>query len=142
MRRRTSSFKIDDSAITEHGFTFCGTYPTKFTGNNFILTNKDTLCVKVYSNNQTSDWFAAGFGQFSGKDWIHVQSGIVQDFLKKEGAKYEYNNMLARAPEHAQSMDKAPSGALVRIMQFRLGQLTLRTGVVRKSLRKDRKSVV
>ena len=134
---RKATFEIDDSAITESGFTCHSTYPAKFTGNTFILTSTDTLCVKVYSNNQTGDWFAAGFGQFFGKDWIHVQSGIARDFLKKEGAKYEYNNMLARAPEHAQSMDKAPSGALVRIMRSRLGQLTLRTGVVWKSSKEN-----
>ena len=78
-----------------------------------------------------------GFGLFIGTDWIHVQSRIARDYLTNKSAWYEYDHMLAGALEHVQSMDKAPSGALVRIMQFRLGQLTLRTGVVRKSLRKN-----
>ena len=134
---RRATFEIDDGAITERGFICHSTYPAKFTGHKFILTNTDTLCVKVYSNDDTGDCFAVGFGQFFGKDWIHVQSGIVRDFLKKEGAKYEYNNMLARAPEYVQSMDKAPSGSLVRIMRSRLGQLTLRIGLVRKSSREN-----
>ena len=47
----------------------------------------------------------------------------------------KYYKMLARAPEHVQSMDKAASGARVRIMQTRLHQLTLRTCIVRKSSR-------
>ena len=45
--------------------------------------------------------------------------------------------MLARAPEHARSLDKARSGARVCIMQTRLRQLTLRTGVVWKSSREN-----
>ena len=108
----------------------------KFTGDSFILTITDTLCIKIYSNDDTGDCFAVGFGQFFGKDWIHVQSG-TWDFLSEESARYEYNNMLARAPEHVHSMDKARSGALVCTMQSRLGQLTLRTGVVWKSSREN-----
>ena len=72
----------------------------------------DTLCVKVYSNNQTGDCFAVGFGQFFGVDWIHVESGEsspVQDFHWEEYAKMEYYRMLARALEHAKSMDKVYS---------------------------------
>ena len=136
---RKAAFEIDDSAITERGFTCHSTYPAKFTGASFILTNTDTLCVKVYSNIQTGHCFAVGFGQFFSKDWIHVQSGIARDFLRKdsEGARHEYNNMLARAPEHARSMDKARSEGRVCVMQIRLPQSTLRTCVVRKSSREN-----
>jgi len=54
----------------------------------------------------------------------------------------EYPKMLARAPEHARSMDKVRSGAgrcgRVCIMQTRLRQLTLRTScLVWKSSRKN-----
>ena len=45
--------------------------------------------------------------------------------------------MLARAPELAQSMDKAPSEARVCVMQTRLPQLILRTCVVWKSPREN-----
>jgi len=45
--------------------------------------------------------------------------------------------MLARAPEHAQSMDKARSGARVCIMQNHLRQLTQHTYVVWKSPREN-----
>ena len=111
----------------------------KFTGNSFILTNTDTLCVKVYSNNQTGHCFAVGFGQFLGKDWIHVESdpSLVQDSLWKEYAQQEYNRMLARAPEYVRSMHKAHSGALVSTMRTRLHQLTLRTCVMWKSSREN-----
>ena len=100
-----------------------------------MLTNTDTLCVKVYSNNQTGHYFAVGFGQFFGVDWIHVESGesSLQDSHRKEYAEMEYYKMLARALEHARSMDKAYSQSWVCIMQTRLHQLTLRTGVVCKS---------
>ena len=45
--------------------------------------------------------------------------------------------MLARAPEHAQSMDKARSEGLVGFIRTHLGQLTLRTCVVWKSSREN-----
>jgi len=58
-------------------------------------------------------------------------------------AQIEYPKMLARAPEHARSMDKVRSGAgrcgRICIMQTPLRQLTLRTSrcVVWKSSRKS-----
>ena len=106
----------------------------KFVGNSFILTKEDTLCVKVYSNNQSGDYFAVGFGQFFGMDWIHVDP---EEFDLEKDAELEYYKMLARAPEHVQSMDKAASRACVCITQTRLHQFTLRTDVVRKSSGKN-----
>ena len=139
-----AAFVIDDSATTKNGFTCHGAYPAKFTGNTFTLTSTDPLCVKVYSNNQTGHCFAVGFGQCFGKDWIHVvsdESGMWVSSLMKY-AQVEYPKMLARAPEHARSMDKVRSGAgccgRVCIMQTRLRQLTLRTSCVMwKSSRKN-----
>jgi len=129
---RNAAFEIDDSAITENGFTYRGAYPEKFTGNTFTLTSTDPLCVKVYS--KADHCFAVGFGQCFGQDWIHVVASVYS-----WGA---YDKILARAPEHAHSMDKARSGAgrygRVCIMQTRLHQLTLRTScVVWKSSRKS-----
>jgi len=111
----------------------------KFTENSFILTNTDTLCIKVYSNNQTGHCFAVGFGQFLGKDWIHVESdsSLARDSFWKEYAQEEYEKMLARAPEYAQSMNKARSGDRVCIMQAHLRQLTQHTYVVWKSPREN-----
>ena len=136
---RKATFEIDDSAITENGFTYRGACPAKFTGNTLMLTSTDPLCVKVYFNDETCDCFAVGFGQLFGKDWIHVESGKSSpwDFFWKEYAKHEYSKMLARAPEHARSMDKAYSKSWVCIMQTRLRRLTVRTGVVRKSSREN-----
>ena len=45
--------------------------------------------------------------------------------------------MLARAPEHARSMDKVRSGVRVGIMQTHLCQFTLRTCVMWASSRKN-----
>ena len=119
----------------------------KFTGNTFILTSADPLCVKVYSNNQTGHCFAVGFGQFLAKEWIHVvseESGtcnltvcaevVCTEQHAKQYAREEYNNMLARAPEHVQSMGKARSKTQVCIMQTHLCQLILHTCVVWRSL--------
>ena len=62
--------------------------------------------------------------------------------LQKDYAQKEYNKMLARAPEHVWSLDKARSGARryghVCIMQACLCQLTLHTSwIVWKSSRKS-----
>ena len=116
-----ATFTVDDNAVTKNGFTYQRAYPV--TSNMFTLTDTNPLCVKVYSNDETGDCFAVGFGQFLGKGWIHVESG-TWDFL------WEECNMLARAPEYARSMDKTRSEARVCIMQTRLHQLTLRTCVV------------
>jgi len=139
MSRCIAAFEIDDSTITERGFTYRSTYPVKFTGNSFILTSMDTLCVKVYSNNQTGHCFAVGFGQFLGKNWIHIESDapLARGSSWKEYAQEEYDKMLARAPEHAQYMDKMRSGDRVCIMQAHLRQLTQHTYVVWKSPREN-----
>jgi len=120
---RNAAFEIDDSAITKGGFVCFDTLPRDFTGNTFTLTSTNPLCVKVYSNDQTGDYFAVGFGQCFGKDWIHVEyveygmwHPLSGEFAKEEFAKEEYNIMLADAPEHVRSMDKARSGARVCIM--------------------------
>ena len=136
MSHRKATFEIDDSAITERGFTYRSAYPAELTGNSFILTNTDTLCIKVYSNNQTGGCFAVGFGQFIGKHWIHVVAEESGTWDSVEYAQEGYDKMLARAPEHARSLHgKVHSGSRVYIMQTRLHQLTLRTCVVRKSSR-------
>ena len=81
-----------------------------------------------------------GLGQFFGKHWIHVESKEYGIWDSTEYAEEAFNEMLARAPEHARFMpDKARSGArdLVCIMQTRLCQLTLRTCVVWQSSREN-----
>ena len=91
-----------------------------------------------------------GFGQFFGKNWIHVVSGqsgtwgstkCTEEWVEQHAevyAKEQYDEMLARAPEHARSMDKARSEARVCFMRTRLDQLSLRTSCVAwKSSRKN-----
>ena len=142
---RSAAFEIDDSAITKNGFVCFDTLPRNFTGNTFILTSTNPLCVKVYSNDQTGDYIAVGFGQCFGKDWVNVEyvkSGTWNPLFSKELTmelfpKEKYNDMLAEAPEHMRSMDKARSGAQICIMHTRLRQSTLRTCVVWKSSREN-----
>ena len=69
-----TTFHIDDSALTENGFTCCDAYPKEFIGNTLTLTTTDSLCVKVYSGDLPDHRFVVGFGQSFGKDWIHVIS--------------------------------------------------------------------
>ena len=80
---RKATFEIDDSAITERGFTHHSAYPEKFKENMFILTSTDPLCIKVYSNDDTGDCFAVGFGQFFGTNWIHVQNREAQSWRRR-----------------------------------------------------------
>ena len=65
----------------------------------------------------------------------------MSDSFWEEYAQNEYDKMLARAPEHAQSMDKARSGAgrygRVYIKQTRLRQSTLRIYVMWQSSREN-----
>jgi len=138
---RNASFEIDDSTITENAFVCLDTLPLNFAGNTFTLTSTDPLCVKVYSNDQTGHSFAVGFGQCFGKGWLHVVSE-GWDRFRTEDAPMEYDKMLARALEHARSMDRAHSRSKhhdqVCIMQTRLRQLILRTSfTVWQSSRKN-----
>ena len=127
---RNATFKIDDSVLTDNGFTCCHTYPDKFTGNTLTLTSTDPLCVKVYSDGLTNHRFAVGLGQSFGKDWIHVvsnESKTLAHLSWEDYAEHKYIEMLVRTPEHAQDMNKARSRAersdQVCIMQACLPQI-------------------
>ena len=124
--RRSTTFKIDDSALTENGFTCCDTYPAKFTGDTLTLTSTDSLCIKVYSDSLTNKCFVVGLGLCFGKDWIHAFSDPRRlNYLYIEHIYYDIQFSM---PEHAQHMNKAHSGAergdQVCIMQTRLPRTT------------------
>ena len=125
---RNTTFEIDDSALTESGFTFCDAYPMKSTGNTLTLTSTDSLCIKVYSDSLTDHRFVVGFGHSFDKEWIHVvsdESEIIPRPPWWNYAEHKYNDMLVRTPEHAQRMVKARSGAeQVCIMQTCLPRTT------------------
>ena len=128
---RSTTFEIDDSALTENGFTCCDTYPVKFTGDTLTLTSTDSLCTRVYSDNLTNEWFVVGLGLCFGKDWVHVFSDGSNTIPRPSWQNYienEYDDMLINTPEHAQHMNKARSGAersdQVCIMQIRLPRTT------------------
>ncbi|KAL4063530.1 hypothetical protein V8B97DRAFT_1876750 [Scleroderma yunnanense] len=102
---RDATFEIDDSAITKNGFTYCGAYPSTLRGNTFMLTSTDPLCIKVYSDTQANCRFAVGFGQCFGQDWIHCVSEKPSNEHSLENySRFEYDKMMARGLEHAQSM--------------------------------------
>jgi len=126
-----TTFEVDDSALAENGFTCCDAYPEEFTGNTLTLTNTDLLCIKVYSDSSTKHRFVVGLGQSFGRDWIHVTADEFYTTLQlswEDYADYKYDEMLDRAPEHAQAVNKARSGSepygQVCIMQTRLPQIT------------------
>ena len=114
-----STFEIDDSVIHKEGLAMDSR--ETITGNTVTLSTTDPLCVKDYSYGQ---WyhFTVGFGQCFGQNWIHVVCKATDLFSSNI-----YDTMLVRAPEHAQSMKRARSGAAhyqVYILQTRLPQST------------------
>ena len=111
---RSTTFQIDDSALTDNGFTCFDTYPRKFTGDTLTLTGTNSLCIKVYSDSLTNHRFLVGLGLSFGKDWIHVVSdgsNTIPRHLWRDYIEIKYMDMEVRMPEHAQYMNKARSGA-------------------------------
>ena len=103
---RNSTFEIDDSAITEIGFTYSDACPEGLiTGNTITLSTTDPLGVKGYSCGQEYQ-FAVGFGHWFGQNWVHV-------FCEKsETISWSvYHLILERLLERAKSMEKARFGA-------------------------------
>ena len=96
------TFEVDDSAMTENGFTYCNSCPSELKGNMLVLTGASPLCVRTYSNSQ-GDLFAVAFGQCFSQGWIHVTrnfTGELPQFYERE---------LVKGPERAQLMADAPS---------------------------------
>jgi len=127
----STTFEVDDSALTENGFTCCATYPIKFTGDTLTLTSTDSLCIKVYSDSLTNHRFVVGLGLSFGKHWIHVVSGESNTIPRpswRDYIEHKYMEMKVRTPEHARHMNKVRSGAgrygQVCIMQTRLPRTT------------------
>ena len=117
-----STLKIDDSALRKEGFTLSDRCPKEiFTGNMATtLSTTDPLFLNFYSGSEGCQ-FIMGFGQCFGQNWIH---SIEHD---SDSLWSCYDEMLERAPEYAQFMKKACSGAVscwVCIMETHLPQST------------------
>ncbi|KIM50494.1 hypothetical protein SCLCIDRAFT_1225311 [Scleroderma citrinum Foug A] len=126
-----TTFKIDDSALTENGFTCIGAFPKEFSGSTLTLTSINPLCVKVYSDSLTNHPLVVGLGQYFGRGWMHVVSDESSEFPQPSWEDYtrlKYREILSRTPEYAQHMNRAPSGAerygRIFIMHSRLRQIT------------------
>ena len=128
--RRTTTFKVDDTALIENGFTYCDTYPKEFAGDTLTLTSINCLGIKVYSDNLTNTCLVVGLGQYLGKDWIHVVSNepttiprtseLWEFYIYKK-----YREMKNRMSAHARHVNKARSGVeQVCIMRTRLPRST------------------
>jgi len=125
--RRNTTFKIDDSALIENGLIYYDAYPKEFAGDTPTLTSANSLGIKVYSDNLTSNTFLiVGLGKSLGKDWIHVvsdESDITSRASKswKVYIENKYLEMKARMPAHVRHVNKARSGVdQVCIMQTHL----------------------
>ena len=122
---RNATFEIDDSSLTENGFSCCDPYPNEISGNTLTLTSTCFSCTKVYSDGLVR--FMVGLGQSFGKNWIHVVSDESPQDSLDSYAWRGYYEMRARAPEHVQQ-NKARSRAerygQACIMQTRLSRTT------------------
>ena len=98
------TFDIDDSGITENGFTCSHADPTNFTRNTFTLTNTNPFCFKIYSEQRGNGCFKVDFGQCLGQDWVHLgvarySTRRIDDKLKlqvPDGAQSMYSNFRTR----------------------------------------------
>ena len=109
-----TTFEVDDSMLTENGFTCCDEYPRKFTGNTLTLISTNPLWLKVYFDSQARHRFSVGFGQSFGKRWIHVGSvgsNIIHPPPWGADTMHKYFEMLDEMPEHAQAMNKTRFGS-------------------------------
>jgi len=128
---RNPIFEFDDEAVFERGFSCSSTYPNELMdGNKVELNSSDPLCARSYANSLTNSHFSVGFGQCFGQVWIHVfheeRSKIFAG--SEEDAKEEYNKILIRGPEHAQSMAESyPGPSHICIKHTRLPHWTVRT---------------
>ena len=127
-----TTFEIDDSALTENGFTYRAAYPMKFSGDTLTLTSTDPLCAKVYSDSVTDHCLVVSLGKSSGQDWIYVVSDESNTIPRLPWQNYiaeKYYETRFGAPGHTrQRMDLARPGAerygQIFIMQTRLPQST------------------
>ena len=122
-------FEIDDSAVTDNDFTYCGTFPLQLAEKRLTLTSNIAPQIFIYSDSHTHRHFAVGLGQCFGQDWVCFT-------CEKPTAAYNgqpiweytveaHREMVVRGPEHARSMAEARSGkrhSRLCIMQVRLPQ--------------------
>ena len=101
----TVTFDIDDSGITENGFTCSNEVPAEHAGNKFTLTNANPFCVKTYSEQQGNSCFKVVFGQCLGLDWVH----LYYDFSLRTASLVDSEASIAQGPDWASAMSDAPS---------------------------------
>ena len=108
-----SIVEIDNSALRKDDFVSSHSWPTWpkdiFTGNMVTLSTTDPLCYNHYICRRGTYEFVVGFGQCFGQNWIHSITAS-----SKEAFGYHqdcHDELQAKAPERAQSMKRACSGA-------------------------------
>ena len=89
------TFKIDDNAMSENGFTCCDVSSPKLTGNSLTVTGVASRpCVRAYSNSDVR--FAVVFGQYFGRDWV--------DIIQNPPSVFNEDGLVSRAQELAPCM--------------------------------------
>ena len=111
------TFEIDDSAITENGFTCHDAYPSKLTGTTLTLTSTRPFCVKSYSKSQDNGLFAVSFGQYFGQDWVQIINDPPSEFGWSGEAGAE---LMLGGPGRAYSMADMPSQRDSRVWVYHI----------------------
>ncbi|KAL4072353.1 hypothetical protein V8B97DRAFT_1870420 [Scleroderma yunnanense] len=134
-------FDVDDGAILDFGFTYCGTFPSEPTGKTLTLTGADPLFVSIYTHPRANLRFAVGFGHCFGQDWVHVvcetPSRTSTGLSWEDYAEEEYQQMSLRSPEHAEYMAEAqsqgshPSHFYTKLTRLPRSLWTVKTSFVR-----------
>ena len=96
------TFEINDSNLTENGFTCSNEHPEEHTGN-FTLTDVNPFSVKTYSEEQGNSCFKVVFGQYLGRDWVHLD-----DFPLNAIPNIDEEASIPRGPDWALPMSNAP----------------------------------
>ncbi|KAI6137298.1 hypothetical protein F5141DRAFT_78627 [Pisolithus sp. B1] len=107
--RSAASSRLTTMHASYHGFTRCGTYPRKFTGDAVTLSSlTNDLVVVVYANRDAGSYFAVGLGYYLGQGWVHI---VYDEHLPKSRdvdwrnfGKRAYDRMWCARAEHARNM--------------------------------------
>ena len=76
----TVTFDIDDTGLTENGFTCSNEGPDEHSGKNFMLTNANPFHLRTYSEERGNSLIKVAFGQCFGLDWVHVNNFPLDTF--------------------------------------------------------------
>ncbi|KAL4062249.1 heterokaryon incompatibility protein-domain-containing protein [Scleroderma yunnanense] len=100
------TFEIDDSAVTNNGFTHCATYQDKYEDyDNEDDEAEDEESILIVKMTVALQW---ALGQCFGTDWMHVYKTRTEKAkCTRRNRNIIFCNMLQSGPDHARSIAEA-----------------------------------